>query len=63
MKRLFKSLSVRDGVVIVGLSLFAAGRYLDSPASMMIEVGAIMMAIGLFKYIADGIARMTARKG
>lgn len=63
MKRLFKVLSVRDGVVVVGLSLYAAGRYMDSPARMMVEVGAVLMAIGLFKYIADGVVRMTARKG
>lgn len=61
MKRLLKIFSVRDGVVIAGLSLYAVGRYLDSPASMMVEVGAIMMAIGLFKYVADGIIRMVRK--
>lgn len=61
MKRLFKILSVRDGVVVAGLSLYAAGRYLDSPASMMVEVGAILMVIGLFKYVADGVIRMVRK--
>lgn len=62
MRNLAKHLSVRDVVVLLGLALYGFGRYLESPARMCVELGAIFLAIGLFKYAADGVARM-ARKG